>query len=137
MILMLKAQCQFCKFSLPVNKHGYNCRRFPPQVKVYYHPDLNGPARENVYPFVSNEDWCGEFSQSEERITHISEIEGSEFIELKAPLPVPEGLDHIPYSHGTFRLPQIYISGIRLHAFKTNLGRVWDTVNGWRDDQTA
>lgn len=54
----MTATCETCRF-LAGDDYGGDCRRYPPTVVTWQHPDA-GVQFEWLLPRVRNIDWCGE-----------------------------------------------------------------------------
>lgn len=70
------------------------------------------------------------------KITHYACPEGSEWTELKGKdqvdVPTVERLDKLRMQAKRLGNQYCYIGQLTIHSFKTNDGRIWDTLNGWR-----
>ncbi len=57
--------CRNCMFRYPDKRPEYEgsgyCRRHPPQVSQWTHPDYNGPQYDQHWPWMNADDWCGEY----------------------------------------------------------------------------
>ena len=62
------------------------------------------------------------------RVSHYTEEEGSEWIELAFDYRIPDDLSPVLFPIKTIRIAP----GVTAHALKTVDGRIWDTVNGFR-----
>ena len=70
-----------------------------------------------------------------EYITAVSSWEGAEWAEMEdvmIQVPPPEVLAELRDNARLNRKNEIVLGHYQLHAFKTNEGRIWDVVNGWR-----
>lgn len=60
-------RCETCRFLKLDPRLAYitngQCRRFPPQVLVWTHPDYTGPQYDQHWPWVGPNDWCGEYQE--------------------------------------------------------------------------
>lgn len=63
--------CETCRFRNPDLREEYklngSCRRFPPQVSQWTHPDYSGPQYDQHWPYVGPSDWCGEYAAKEQK----------------------------------------------------------------------
>ena len=58
--------CHTCKFGFRKDDININCKRFPPTV-FGFNLELNGNQTvvEQHQPWMTGEDWCGEYKKSE------------------------------------------------------------------------
>lgn len=60
--------CKACRFGKPDHREQFadsgHCRRFPPQVSQWTHPDYNGPQYDQHWPWMAADDWCGEYQEN-------------------------------------------------------------------------
>jgi hypothetical protein len=52
-------RCGICRYAVLVNEHGFYCHRYPPKASVTLDRDGN-QCWDNLRPFVTAEEWCGE-----------------------------------------------------------------------------
>ncbi len=64
-------------------------------------------------------------------IKYISKNEGDPWKELPRPVKLPT-VPVLIMLRREKKNNQITFYGMTFHAFKTNYGRVWDCINGWR-----
>ena len=55
--------CKYCKFY-----RGGSCKRYPPKTfKTRPHPEPSaGNLYEDIFPYMAENDWCGEFQRRAE-----------------------------------------------------------------------
>jgi hypothetical protein len=67
----MTATCETCRFRKPDSRPEYAssgyCRRYPPQVAQWTHPDYNGPQYDQHWPWMAGEDFCGEHQPKEQQ----------------------------------------------------------------------
>lgn len=63
--------CSTCRFRKPDERPAYSesghCRRFPPQLAVWTvtgHDQPSQPGYEQHFPWMSKDDWCGEYQEA-------------------------------------------------------------------------
>lgn len=61
--------CARCEFRNPDPRPEYEgagyCRRFPPTINQWTHPNYDGPQYEQHWPWVRGDEWCGEFKDND------------------------------------------------------------------------
>lgn len=69
------------------------------------------------------------------RITHISCPEGSIYTDItkeRIDVPTQDRLDKLRDRAKKLGIQYCYIGQLTVHSFRTDDGRTWDTINGWR-----
>ena len=61
----IAATCQTCRFWARDNLQG-QCRRYPPKVVLWTHPDLPGAQYDQLIPWTGKDDFCGEHRPKEQ-----------------------------------------------------------------------